>query len=295
MSTNTERITNLESEVELLKQKLNDSINFINALRVMYEMKHPIHPQSQVVSLASTIVDEEEPSLELTFDEPKSQAVSLASTIVDEEEPSLELTFEETLVDDESEDSLELTFDEPKPQAVSLASTIVDEEEPLEIDQKMERMNETYDDLELLSDNEEYEDDEETYSLIKCETKEDDEEVSEETIIPPPPTPVIIEESVLVIDEDIEDVEDVSSESTCPPPPPTPIIEEPLQNMEAPLPPNLSTSPLPEFVEQPDEIVEEVINYKKTKVTALKKLCKARGFKGYSKLKKQQLIDLLTQ
>ena len=59
MSTNTERITNLESEVELLKQKLNDSISFINTLRVMYEMKHPVEeePKSTAVSLASTIVD----------------------------------------------------------------------------------------------------------------------------------------------------------------------------------------------------------------------------------------------
>ena len=221
MSTNTERITNLESEVELLKQKLNDSISFINTLRVMYEMKHPVEeePKSTAVSLASTIVDEEEPSLELTFDE--EQVVSLASTIVDEEE------------------------------VVSLAPTIVDEE--VLLDQKFEKMNQIYDDLDLLSDNEEYEENEETSELILID--EDNEELSEDSSIPIPP-------------------------------PPTPVVQQ-----VAPLPSNLSTSPMPEFI----EVVEEVINYKKTKVSELKKLCKTRGFKGYSKLKKQQLIDLLTQ
>jgi hypothetical protein len=40
-------------------------------------------------------------------------------------------------------------------------------------------------------------------------------------------------------------------------------------------------------------ITEEVINYKKMKVIELKKLCKKRGFKGYSKFRKHQLIELL--
>ena len=258
MSTNTERITNLESEVELLKQKLNDSISFINTLRVMYEMKHPVEeePKSTAVSLASTIVDEEEPSLELTFDE--EQVVSLASTIVDEEEPSLELTFDEeqvvslapTIVDEEQVVSLAPTIVDEE-QVVSLAPTIVDEE--VLLDQKFEKMNQIYDDLDLLSDNEEYEENEETSELILID--EDNEELSEDSSIPIPP-------------------------------PPTPVVQQ-----VAPLPSNLSTSPMPEFI----EVVEEVINYKKTKVSELKKLCKTRGFKGYSKLKKQQLIDLLTQ
>jgi hypothetical protein len=44
-----------------------------------------------------------------------------------------------------------------------------------------------------------------------------------------------------------------------------------------------------------EEIIEPVeeINYKKMKVVDLKKLCKKRKIKGYSKLKKQQLIDIL--
>jgi len=45
-----------------------------------------------------------------------------------------------------------------------------------------------------------------------------------------------------------------------------------------------------------DVIIEEIIdlpNYKKMKVVELKKECKKRGIKGYSKLKKQQLIDVL--
>ena len=61
-------------------------------------------------------------------------------------------------------------------------------------------------------------------------------------------------------------------------------------NIDAPpLPPNLSTSPMP-IVE---EVVEVVFNYKKMKVKELKAECKRRGIKGYSKLKKKQLIELL--
>jgi hypothetical protein len=48
--------------------------------------------------------------------------------------------------------------------------------------------------------------------------------------------------------------------------------------------------------ESSDVIIEEIIdlpNYKKMKVVELKKECKKRGIKGYSKLKKQQLIDVL--
>jgi hypothetical protein len=46
-------------------------------------------------------------------------------------------------------------------------------------------------------------------------------------------------------------------------------------------------------------IIEEIIdlsppiNYKKMKVVELKKLCKERKFKGYSKLKKKELIEIL--
>ena len=47
-----------------------------------------------------------------------------------------------------------------------------------------------------------------------------------------------------------------------------------------------------EIIEEILDIVEE-IDYKKMKVTELKKLCKERGIKGYSKLKKKELINLL--
>ena len=50
--------------------------------------------------------------------------------------------------------------------------------------------------------------------------------------------------------------------------------------------------------ESPEEIIEEIIdlspiNYNKMKVTELKKLCKKRKIKGYSKLKKKELIEIL--
>jgi len=49
-----------------------------------------------------------------------------------------------------------------------------------------------------------------------------------------------------------------------------------------------------------DVIIEEIIdlptiNYNKMKVVELKKLCKERKIKGYSKLKKQQLIEVLVK
>ena len=52
------------------------------------------------------------------------------------------------------------------------------------------------------------------------------------------------------------------------------------------------------LVESPEEIIEEIIdlpiiNYNKMKVTELKKLCKDRKIKGYSKLKKKELIEIL--
>lgn len=52
------------------------------------------------------------------------------------------------------------------------------------------------------------------------------------------------------------------------------------------------------LVESPEEIIEEIIdlpiiNYNKMKVTELKKLCKKRKIKGYSKLKKKELIEIL--
>jgi hypothetical protein len=54
----------------------------------------------------------------------------------------------------------------------------------------------------------------------------------------------------------------------------------------------------PEIIEEIIDIIPvvediEEINYKKMKVVDLKKLCKKRKIKGYSKLKKQQLLDIL--
>ena len=83
-----------------------------------------------------------------------------------------------------------------------------------------------------------------------------------------------------------------------------------------PLPSNLIMSPMTpkneveeekvveevkEVAQKEKEVVKEVaqkekstINYKKMKVGELKKMCKEKGIKGYSKLKKQALIDLLS-
>ena len=47
--------------------------------------------------------------------------------------------------------------------------------------------------------------------------------------------------------------------------------------------------------EKEEEKPEENINYSKMKVGELKKLCKERGIKGYSKLKKKQLIEKLQE
>jgi hypothetical protein len=87
---------------------------------------------------------------------------------------------------------------------------------------------------------------------------------------------------------------------------PLPTPELKIDTTLPPLPSNLSMSPMsPTIVEEPIVVIEEpiiveepvviveTINYKKMKVPALKKLCKSRKIKKYSKLKKDKLIELL--
>ena len=137
-----------------------------------------------------------------------------------------------------------------------------------EMKQKLERMHETYDDLDLLSDIEEIYVENESAIVINPETFEleindqktdENEEITIDTIIPS-------SNPTLIIDTDIQNL-----------------------NLEPPFPENLITSPMPESI----ELVVE-INYKKMKVGELKKICKERKIKGYSKLKKKQLIELLS-
>lgn len=70
-------------------------------------------------------------------------------------------------------------------------------------------------------------------------------------------------------------------------------IEQPEQ-VEIEQPEKLETEK-PEQVEpeQPEQVEPEQVNYKKMKVGDLKKLCKEKGIKGYSKLKKNEVIELL--
>jgi hypothetical protein len=134
---------------------------------------------------------------------------------------------------------------------------------------------------------------------------EEDEEIIADTTVPPPPNPTPVNPTPIIneVNELTIEVENLTLDDGAPLPPhlsTTPMPEpssfiEPV--VEPPLPENLSTSPMPEptpVVEE--EVVEPVIidiNYKKMKVVELKKLCKSRGIKGYSKLKKKQLIELL--
>jgi hypothetical protein len=211
----------LNQKVEELTQKFEESMRFIQTLKIMYEMQHP-----ENVSLASTIVDTQE---EDEYTEP-------------EDNESLEL-------------SLDLTMEN-------------------EIEEKKEIMNQTYNDLDLLSDNEEVEDEE--INLLQNQIA------------------VMNLDSELIINENDDEKDDEKEEADSDiPAPPSPT---PIQN-EAPLPTNLSTSPLPEPMnaEEEEEVAEEEVNYKKMKVGELKKLCKTKGIKGYSKLKKKQLIELLSQ
>jgi len=302
MSSKSQRITHLENEVKNIKKdnkhlwskvdylttQLEDSMNFIHRLKVVYEMQHP---EVQEQSLAPTLVDDD-----LDLDEPKSQAVSLASTIVDE--PSYQPDTLDLLLETQEE----VTHEEV--QQPSLAPTYDDEKED-ELDLKLEIMNETYDDLDLLSDNEEVEELEvENVSEIVVNPETFSLEVEEKT------EEVVSNDSVLIIDENQD--EEMIVDTTIPPPPnPTPVNPTPIintntsvdelmadvenLNLEPPLPENLSTSPMPVVEEVVEEEVVVDINYKKMKVTELKKLCKSRGIKGYSKLKKKQLIELLSQ
>ncbi len=88
--------------------------------------------------------------------------------------------------------------------------------------------------------------------------------------------------------------EDITIPKT--PKPKTPELK--IDTTEPPLPSNLSMSPMtptrPEIVEpELEAVVEEAVNYSKMKVKELKALCKSRGIKKYSKLKKAELIALL--
>ena len=177
--------------------------------------------------------------------------------------------------------TLKTMYEMQHPENVSLASTIVDTQpddeytEPEddlsldltmenEIEEKKEIMNQTYNDLDLLSDEEV-----EEVPDVEEELNSNDSEL-------------------IITDNDDEKVECTDSDIPAAPSP------TPVQN-EAPLPTNLSTSPLPEPMNAEEEEEEEEVNYKKMKVGELKKLCKTKGIKGYSKLKKKQLIELLSQ
>lgn len=80
------------------------------------------------------------------------------------------------------------------------------------------------------------------------------------------------------------------------------IVEDTLviDTTEPPLPSNLRKSPMtPPPQEEDEEVKEEKpvenVNYSKMKVAELKKLCKERKIKGYSKMKKKELVELLEQ
>lgn len=186
-------------------------------------------------------------TLKTMYEMQHPQNVSLASTIVD------------TQPDIESDDE---QYTEPEEESSELSLDLTMENE---IEEKKEIMNQNYNDLDLLSDNEEIEVQDDVVEEINSNDSE-----------------------LIIVENDDEKKEEMNSDIPAPPSP------TPIQN-EAPLPTNLSTSPLPEPMNAEEEVAEEEVNYKKMKVGELKKLCKTKGIKGYSKLKKKQVIELLSQ
>jgi len=303
MSSESERINILENkvsfleqELSLLQEKFEDSIKFIHTLKVMYNMQHP-EPKSQAVSLASTIVDDDDENIYIPYFE---ESVKLNKKQLDDlNKLRLQPEFEDqfafyeddegnlifnpepelfanvpslapTVIDERDSLDLALETQEDEPQQtlsqcsshLSLDLTLEEEEQDNIMEQKLQRMNDTYDDLDMLSDNEEIEESSNSELVIQ-----NDDIVEIDNMIPIVPTST----PVIQLTEQIESLN----------------INEP------PLPPNLNTSPMPPMVEEEEEIVQEEINYKKMKVKELKAECKKRGIKGYSKLKKKQLIELL--
>ena len=186
-------------------------------------------------------------------------------TIVRHEEKIEEIVEETQKDDEETQQSLPPTFsleltqqslaptviDEPTPKQ-SLPPTIIDEPTPIENveeTKKVELVSTLVDDFDILSDNEELE--EEKSPILSLVVNEPEIDMTK----PPLPNNLIMS-------------------------PMTPKNEEVEEQVEE------------EQVEE--EQVEEVVNYKKMKVNELKKMCKERGIKGYSKMKKQELIDLLS-
>ena len=165
-------------------------------------------------------------------------------------------------------------------------------------------------DYDLLSDDEESEDEEDDYKneleeielrmaiVDELNLEEQKQKIDEKYSNKIKQGDVVEIEWVDNILEDLDDFvqeeydEDIKIEDT---PIPAPVID----TTEAPLPLNLCLSPMTPVnepvIEEPivEESVVEEIDYSKMKVKELKALCKSMKIKKYSKLKKAELISMI--
>ena len=239
------------------------------------------------------------------------------------EDPDYNLTPENEEETDDEKSLPASPYNEEQEKRMKAIEEIVNTEEFLksskttkelfEKSDKYIQMNKVVDSLDNLSDNEDFDDKSVDLALtpkeqtqlslnltitpqpVKEETPKTYSQLPETLVSEPPvelpptvpatPTPVVEEKQPTPVVEEKQ---------------PTPVVEEkqPKPTVDVncpPLPSNLRTSPMTPPAEEvvEEEPVEEQINYSKMKVGELKKMCKERGIKGYSKLKKKQLIELL--
>lgn len=195
----------------------------------------------------------------------------------------------EEIVEEINDDEMTLP---PTPVAIIEEDKKTQKSEELFIEnKKLIKINTFVDNFDELSDDEDFEESVDlqlTQSLENIKNSETPKTYSQlpDTIVSEEPEllPTIID------DQTLEDTLETLNEN---------IESLKINTNEPPLPTNLSTSPMTPKEERIDEeiqeenTIQENINYSKMKVGELKKLCKSRGIKGYSKMKKKQLIELL--
>jgi len=256
----------LQYEIQNEKiQRIEMSVVLVDILKTLKE--HNITIVKQVEKIEE-VVDEEleytqkDEGYDSLIDEPTPKQ-SLAPTVVDEPAPkqSLSLSFAPTVVDEPTpKQSLVPTIESVEDNTMAMletpkkSPTFLEEEKT----QKEELVSTLVDDFDMLSDNE---------TLEKSPSLTVDTKSEIDMTKPPLPSNLIM--SPMTPKNEVEEEK---------------VVEE-----------------VKEVAQKEKEVVKEVaqkekstINYKKMKVGELKKMCKEKGIKGYSKLKKQALIDLLS-
>lgn len=294
-------IKQLQEDVEILKIQNN---------KLQEELSYEKDERMKMSIILCDIVEKLKQNGITICEEKKEEIVE---EVIDEEitlPPTIEEEDSEYIPDEKTPKSVEVSEEQEKTMKTIEKVLITDDfrnsaktsEELIEQTEKFMKMTTMVDSFDELSDCEDFEESvdlqltpavvPQPIDSLKLTLSPETKTYSElpETIVSEQPElpPTIVDEQtpVPVVEETLEDTMAVLEENS-------PIVN----TAEPPLPANLIESPMTpreEVVEEEEEqIEEENINYSKMKVGELKKLCKERGIKGYSKMKKKELIELL--